>query len=238
MKIARLALLFLTVLVASGQDPFADGKSGIPQAEAELREDDTFKVFPDPEGRGYFPKGKEGYYTKYLSVMKEPSVMAALSQGVTRVFRFTYLRSFHDPLVFRIVDKEGELMATSVRLRRDREMMTVKIDFQKTWSLQADVSRRISSLIVQKDFWKPLNKDEDKLASSGLDGSRWIFEIHDKDGYRLINVWSPDAMVGTENEMRNAGVDPSKIRNFRIYRETGCSLLEIGGILPVPMEIY
>lgn len=200
--------------------------------------DETFKVFPDPSGQEYFPKDKASYYTRYLSAMKEPSVKAPLKKGVERVIRFTYLRSFHDPLAVRIVDRGGALTATSIRLKMDREYRPVKILHDKTWTLNAGSSKSIRSLLAQKDFWKPLNADEEALASGGSDGSRWIFEIHDKDGYRMLDIWTPDALAMPDKELEEAGLDPRKLRDFLIYKKTGNRILEIGKILPKPEDRY
>ena len=70
MKHVALAILWMMPIATHGQvDPFAKGKS----AETGVQEDETFKVFPDPAGKEYFPKDRSSYYTRYLSAMKEPS---------------------------------------------------------------------------------------------------------------------------------------------------------------------
>ncbi len=230
-----LAILWLVPTITYGQeDPFADGKS----EETSVQKDDMFKVFPDPAGKEYFPKDKASYYTRYLSAMKEPSVNAPLAEGVARVFRFTYLRSFHDPLVVRIIDKGKDLTMTAIRLKMDREYRPVKVLHDETRALGPESTQTIRELIAQKDFGKPLNGTEEELASGRLDGSRWIFEIRDKDGYRMLDIWTPEALAMPEKELKDAGLDPTKIRDFLIYKKTGNSLLEIGKILPKPDERY
>jgi hypothetical protein len=208
MKYVVLAILWLATSGAHGQeDPFLGDKP----EETAVQEDDTFKVFPDPAGKEYFPKDRASYYTRYLSAMKEPSVKAPLAEGVAGVFRFTYLRSFHDPLVVRIVDKGEDLTMTAIRLKMDREYRPVKIIHDETWNLDPESTKTVRGLLTQKDFLKPLNGTEEALASGGLDGSRWIFELHDKDGYRMLDIWSPDALAMPEEELKQAGLDSKKM---------------------------
>lgn len=203
------------------------------------QEDDTFKVFPDPEGKEYFPKESASYYTRYLSTMKEPSVKSALEKGVVRVYRFTYLRSFHDPLVVRITDTGDKVTARAVRLKMDREYRPVKIIHDETWNLNDESAKTIKTLLEQKDFWTPLNATEKAVVSGGCDGSRWIFEIHDKDGYRMIDIWSPDSFGKiTDEQFKNAGIDRTKLRDFLVYRKSGIKVLELGKILPEPDARY
>jgi hypothetical protein len=234
MKLIAVAILgFMPIASPAQDDPFADSKP----AEATVQEDDTFKVFPDPTGKEYFSKDKASYYTRYLSAMKEPSVKAPLAEGVKWVLRFTYLRSFHNPLAVRFVEKDGVITATAIQLKKDHEHRPGKIHHQKTWNLDAESSKKIQALLAQKDFWKPLN-DSEQALSSGLDGSRWIFELHDMDGYRMLDVWSPDAIAMPAKELKELGLDPTKIRDFTIYRTTGTQILKIGEIQPKAEDGY
>ncbi len=215
------------------KDPFKEEKSD----DSLAQEDDTFKVFPDPAGQEYFPKGEALFYTKYLAAMKEPSVKAPLKKGVERVLRFTYLRSFHDPLVIRVVQK-GEILTTrAVKLKMEPGYKPGKILYDKTWILKEANSKLVRSLLRQKDFWKPLNAAEQEI-NIGLDGSQWIFEVHDKTGYRIISVWSPEASTFTDKELKEFGLDKTKLRDFMVYQKTGNQLLKIGRILPNPEENY
>ena len=227
-----ISIIFcISVINASAQvDPFGSGEPA--------RKDDIFKVFPDPDGEHYFPEGKASYYTKYLSAMKEPSIKAPLADGISSVFRFTYLRSFHDPLVVRITENERELTATAIRLKMDRKYQPVKILHNESWTLDAKDSKSVRELLDQVDFWKPFNRSEEELAQGGLDGSMWVFEIHDKDGYKMIDIWSPDSLIIPEATLRKLGLDPAEIRDFLIYRTTGNRFLEIGKILPKPEDMY
>ncbi|MCW1921693.1 hypothetical protein OKA05_03955 [Luteolibacter arcticus] len=240
MKRAALILFSMFACGALGEDdPFvADGSDKVV-----VQEDDAFKVIADPAGKAYFPEGRASYYTKYLSAMKEPSVLSPQEKGVERVFRFTYLRSFHDPLVVRITETGDTVTARAVRLEMDQQYQPVKIVSDRTWKLDGEGRKAVKALPEQKGFWTPLNLVEEAIASSGLDGSKWVFEVHDKDGYRMIDVWTPEALVGMDKDVvdrvsGDLGKEPVTMRDFLIYKKTGEKLLEIGGILPEPDDRY
>lgn len=204
---------------------FADRKSH----KSIAQRNDRSQVIPDPSGKEYFPKGNASYYTQYLSAMKEPSVKADLENGVERVIRFTYLRSFHDPLAVRITDIGGKLTVRAVRLKKDLEHRPVKVDHDKSWDLDGNSTKVILALFEQKDFWKPLNSIE-KARGNGKDGSNWIFEIHDKEGYRMIDIRNPGVV--------SPDLDPTKMRDLMLYKKTGEAILDIGKILPEPYDRY
>ncbi|MEK7950081.1 hypothetical protein [Luteolibacter soli] len=236
-----LALMVLPVIACSAlaeEDPFAGGEPN----KAVVEKDDAFEVVADPAGKAYFPEGRASYYTKELLAMKEPSVLSPLEKGVDRVFRFTCLRSFHDPLVVRITEAGGIVTARAVQLHRDESYRPVGIVHDKTWELDEKSKKAIAEIVpTRKDFWMPLSDAEETL--SGLDGSTWIFEVHDKEGYRMVDVWSPGVLSSMDMEemkkmLDGRGLDLSKIRDFRVYKRTGEKLLEIGEILPKPEERY
>ncbi len=84
-------------------------------------------------------------------------------------------------------------------------------------------------------FWKPLN-DAERFCE-GLDGSRWVFEIRDKNGYRMIAPWSPGSNVVPDNIdlpklLKDSGHKVEEIRSYDVYVDVGYELLRMAGILP------
>jgi hypothetical protein len=98
-----------------------------------VTEDDTFVVCPDPKGLVYFPKDQESYYTRYLAAMKEPSLMPQAQGEKAFSIRFTWLRSFHDPIAIRIW-KDGEdryIRAVKLTERKDHSLGPASKDFTR-----------------------------------------------------------------------------------------------------------
>lgn len=226
MKCVALIFFWAAAVVAIAQDdPFSKGEA----MEKAVQEDDTFKVFPDPAGEPFFAKGKASYFTRYLSAMKEPSLQRDLAEGTKTVFRFTYLRSFDDPITVRIWQKGDVFEARAVRLKMNREYRPLEIIHDRSFRIDPEKLEKIRSELEKKDFWKPLTNDE--LMLEGLDGSRWIFELHDNNGYKMIDVWSPGS-TPLDDVLKRAGIDPKSLRDFVTYKRVGIEILKQGGVLP------
>lgn len=231
----HVALMVLPVIACSAlaeEDPLAGDESN----KAVVEKDDAFKVVADPAGKAYFPEGRASYYTKELLAMMEPSVLSPLEKGVERVFRFTYLRSFHDSLVVRITEAGGTTTIRAVQLERDLQYRPVRIAHDKTWKLDEEGRKAVKPLPEQKGFWTPISDIELAVALSFSDGSKWIFEVHDKNGYRMIDIQSPDRLA--KMELPGPEGDPTKPRDYLAYKKTGEKLLKLAGILPAKDERY
>ena len=129
----------------------------------------------------------------------------------------------------------------AVRLKMDNEYRLVKITYDKRFSFDGDSAKTIDRLLGKERFWEPLSLAE--KYCEGLDGSRWVFEIHDSDGYRMIDPWSPATNSIPKNIdlpklLKEAGIKVSKLRDYKIYVDVGYKLLEMAKILPEPERRY
>jgi hypothetical protein len=206
------------------QDLFgSDKKAGSP-----LDEDPLFHVHPAPDGRAYFPKGKASYYTLYLAAMKEPSIQEAEVKGEDFHFRFTWLRSFQDPVSVRLWSQQGKVQCHYVALAGKSQNSPRTPKDEQTLVLNQEQVRAMEALASAKEFWAPLNKQEEQML--GFDGAEWIFEWKDALGYRLSDIWTPSAH--TPENYRNAFGDKAKHRDFSIYTKMGTFLLKLCKHLP------
>lgn len=188
-------------------------------------EDDSPKVFPDPAGKAYFPEGTARWYTRHFLAMKEPSLQPDLPPGATFILRLTILPSFTDDLMVRIYDKDGKIYARAVRQKKDQDHNPQEITHDKTAALDHELPEGIKSLFANKEFWKPLNGDEE--GNSGFDGERWIFELKDRTGYHMLDIWSPEYPRPSDAILKEAGFDPAQLRDYAPYVKAGNALLEL-----------
>lgn len=209
----RLPIISFILLAGSFPPLCGSAEEGKPKpVQVDGYEDDSFKVFPDPSGKAYFPEGKASYYTRYLLAMKEPSVQADLPEGATFVLRFTLLQTFADNLVVRIYDRGGKIQARAVRQKKDNNYNPVRITDERTITLNRGLPEEVKKLIAKSEFWRTLNGDENGMA--GLDGAQWIFELRDKTGYHLLDLWAPDAPRRSDEILKQAGFEPAQIRDY------------------------
>ena len=201
------------------------GKAEVDPVPPQEFEDDSIKVFADPAGKAYFPEGTARWYTRYFLAMKEPSLQPVLPPGATFILRFTILPSFTDDLMVRIYDKDGKIYARAVRQKKDQRHNPQEITHDKTAALDDELPKEIKSLFANKEFWTPLNGDEE--GNSGFEGEGWIFELKDRTGYHMLDIWSPEYPRPSDAILKEAGFDPAQLRDYAPYVKAGNALLEL-----------
>jgi hypothetical protein len=196
--------------------------------------DSPFKVFPDPNGHAYFPRGREGWYTKPLSVMKEISLQPKEKETNGWSFRFTWLRTFHHPIAVRLWKQGDEIQMRAVRLNGMSGYDPGKIDKEITHKITAEQWKQVQPLIEDKDLWKPLTDEEEMCV--GTDGSRWLFERCAGQTWTMSNFYCPKDL--TPEGIKKMGLDPAKFRNFAKVTELGLLLVKMAELMPADDEVY
>ncbi|XHR28657.1 MAG: hypothetical protein ACFUZC_22410 [Chthoniobacteraceae bacterium] len=212
---------------------------GFVKAAATDCQDDTFKIFPDPAGHAYFPKGRESFYTAYLKAMGEPSLMMPTKPQNDFALRFTWLRSFHDPIVIRIWQQGDHYQIRAVQLEKQKDDSPGPISKDQTRQLTKREVSQIKHFLRTKEFWKPLNEVEATLMSGGCDGSKWIFEQADKQKFQMIDLWSPTDFSPEKPwllDLKKSGLNLAELRDFTGYSQLGLYLLKITNLLPPKKE--
>ncbi len=144
------------------------------------------------------------WFSYELYKMKEP-VLFNYSLG-KEIYRFTWLRSFHRPVVIKIEKDENNIFISSKMLQ-----WQVNLPFFKSYdehgneilydnSIPFEVNK---TMIIRKTSFNSFIYllDQLKITSVpyrpyspcmiGCDGSEWIFEIQNNSGYYCITRWSP-----------------------------------------------
>jgi hypothetical protein len=155
----------------------------------------------------YFPQGtlapqnaqidelSRSWYSKHLHSMREPSLSCG-STGLT--YRFTWLRTFHHPVVIRVVDsgRMGSLLA--VELDGAGGYEPGKLIRRQESTLSKTQLLELKSLFASTSFWTlPTPKE-----TSGMDGSEWIIEVTDNGRYHVVVRWTPTSGVARDIGMR------------------------------------
>lgn len=122
------------------------------------------------------------------------------------VYRFTWLRSFHRPVVIKIERENDNFYVTTKMLERDVEDPYYMVHDHKTELITPDnnipfeVNRRVNlpqgdyvqlmSLVNSMDLYN-MPYAPYTPCSIGNDGAEWIFEVQNKNGYYCVHRWSP-----------------------------------------------
>ena len=147
-----------------------------------------FEVFRDTSiyiGRDTF---LNSWYSQHLFAMKEPVIFNDTSHR--EIYRFTWLRTFHNPVAIRIEkDEENYFLVWKVcdgaggydpgALKVNQQMRISEHDWIE---FQSNLSK--------SKFWQEETNDSDNM---GLDGSHWILEGKKDDEYHVVDRWTPKA---------------------------------------------
>lgn len=208
MKSVPLVLAFLMVGCGSAIDPLPE----IDPICAVLPGDDVAMKLSEA-GRSYFPAsfGKptqvcnfKGYpecfatistvendwYPSHWDAADEPSLYERSrfpATAGTSTLRFTWLPSFHHPVIVRI-ERTGHgarLVAKQLSGKGGYEPGVIEREVTRPLS-----ATEVAKLDVILSTTKVLEQRPTE-CDSGLDGSQWIVEGINRDGYVFVNRWSP-----------------------------------------------
>lgn len=136
---------------------------------------------------------ERGWYGSMLRAAKEPSLSAAEVRSNTAV-RFTWLRSFHPPIIVRAVglgSAAPKLVAT--RLSGQGGYGPGDIAQQIDRPLRAEEAAALQTTIAEAALFPPAKPGEPlpDCAPFGMDGAEWLIEVADSSGYHFTKRWSP-----------------------------------------------
>ena len=136
------------------------------------------------EGYGWLDHGNEYQLYDALHAMGEPALEPG--KGVY-AYRFTWLRSFNDPIAIHVVSRGQAAVLHVSQLQRSADG-ALKPAHSPEIRLTPTQWSAFQTAIDRSGFWHMPRDDE----SFGLDGAEWILQgVH---GYRYHTVyrWSPD----------------------------------------------
>jgi hypothetical protein len=155
------------------------------------------------------------WYSVFWRTAQEPSLYLASQQAPTQgqqTYRFTWLRSFHEPMVVRLdLLPSGDMQLSARRLSGRGGYGAGPIAGRVDRILTPAEADRIERVLLQSDVLKlpPIG------CEIGPDGAVWIIEANDRGTYRYVNRWSPQS-----GSLREAGLEMLKL--------TGWSLEPVG----------
>jgi len=128
-------------------------------------------------------------------------------RGLDEIYRITWLRAFHLPIVFRF-QKQGFnfLLTTKVLLQRSNEYPD-ELETNTITSVSFFKWYKFKGKLAEADFWK-LNSND--ASAQPNDGSEWMVEGVKEGKYQMIARWSP------EPDLRKACLYLLSISNLKI----------------------
>lgn len=167
----------------------------------------------------YFPETmvdefRAQWYGRFLDALKEPSLWERSKTTPDQSYRFTWLRSFHHPVVIRIDVRPDGICEITAKvglgaggydpgmLIRNETRPLLKV--QSTWFVNQ----------IALKFWNAPREDDKRL---GNDGAQWIIEGVKNGQYQVTDRWSPDAGPIRELGLAMIGLADLRIPSDEIY---------------------
>ena len=148
------------------------------------------------------------WYSKMIFKMKEPVLINY--KGDKEIYRFTWLRSFHHPMVVRLEKQNNSIKLLSKVCNGSGGYEPGQLIFDTTLNVTDDQYKLLIQKIDSMNFW---NLETEQREDRGLDGSEWILEAVRDNNYHMVTRWTP-------SEGRQG--------NFRIVGEFLVSISKIG----------
>lgn len=140
---------------------------------------------PPQQEDGYLNRFRNIWYSRILKSLDEPVLYNY--KTTDEIYRFTWLRSFHLPVVIRIQKHNFNfsIVAKILRERYDDEPDEVVTNTSESMIFYRWMA--FKNKLNKADFWHMQMKD---VSAQGADGARWIMEGVQNGKYHFVDRWS------------------------------------------------
>jgi hypothetical protein len=138
----------------------------------------------------YFPgaaPAQEIHYGLHLRKLNESSLSEDPAPN-SLIVRFTWLRTFHPPVVLRVERGAEESWQLRTKIGSGAGGYEPgRLTQEATRALTPADVETLQKLLQTGEFWVLPSQAEE----SGMDGAQWIFEVRDSTRYHYIDRWCP-----------------------------------------------
>lgn len=183
-KRSRLALLLGVLLLAACAH--GDKLVKAPECAALLPTSDYYPVGALDPTDGRADQFDREWFSAHLTAMGESPIMC--NDAVTE-YRFLWLRTFHHPVVIRATIADHRATLHAVELDGKGGYEPGQMLRQVNRSLSTREVHTLEQVVGDSNLRQ--TPSVERSAMLGTDGARWVLEIRDRTGYRVLNRQSP-----------------------------------------------
>ncbi|MBP1676964.1 MAG: hypothetical protein H6Q20_1523 [Bacteroidetes bacterium] len=147
-------------------------------------------------------KSQFSWYSRHLKAMQEPVLRDSIPK---QVFRFTWLRTFDNPIVIRLENDKNQITLFWKVCDGEGGYDPGKIIINEKKKLTTNEWKIISNEINSINFWNLIPN----RRMMGLDGAQWILEGNEFGKYHVVDRWSG-------MEIREICLDLLKLTDLKI----------------------
>lgn len=124
------------------------------------------------------------WYGEHLRAMRESSLHVKPRLGIASTYRFLYLPTFSEPLLFRLeVSENGKAVLVTKRTNGKGGYGAGRLTSSSTTSVSPSQLEHFRQLIQKLS---PRSMPAEVPEMRGLDGSEWILEVTEGDSYHVL----------------------------------------------------
>lgn len=168
--------------------PSKAGKSYFPDSFGKPAQVCNFKGYP--ECFATINEVENDWYPRHWDAADEPSLYEQSSVPAPAgksTLRFTWLPTFHHPVIVRIERSGREAQLVAKQLSGEGGYEPGIVERKLTRALSTTEIAKLDAILSTTNVLEQRATDCD----GGLDGSRWIVEGVDRNGYHFVNRWLP-----------------------------------------------
>jgi len=161
---------------------------------------------PFDKGETDFPKGVDHFwakvYTEFLIELKEGKIDTPKTEK--EIYRFLWLRTFHNPIVIRFEKNDTEIKLFWKRSNGEGGYEAGKIVENKNIELSQKEWSEFKELLDNSKFWKNPSIKNDSDIILVTDGAQWVLEGIKKNEYHIseIDIFKPCLYLLKLTEMK------------------------------------
>lgn len=126
------------------------------------------------------------WYGKFLKAFKEKPLFETSNKEL-EIYRFTWLRTFHHPVVIKIEKQKDKVSISFKELDGLGGYKPGKIINNEKNSMGKENWCKFIKLLNETDYWQMKTQDD----VLGEDGASWILEGVKENRYHVVDRWSP-----------------------------------------------
>jgi hypothetical protein len=153
---------------------------------------------------------RKQWYANQLSAMGEPILWDTAPPQHDHLYRFLWLRTFHNPVAVRLdIPPDGTPTVTLKVADGQGGYSPGKLSVTRTFSVSSQAASRLLSELEGDGFWRLPTHG----GTLGLDGARWIIEGVRDGTYHIVDRWSP------RGKARSLGVSFLDVAGFKVKED-------------------
>lgn len=127
---------------------------------------------------------RNSWFSSYLYMFNEENLSKKFLNKET--YRFTWLRTFHEPVVISISKTNNEVELNFKMSNGEGGYRFGELTHNTTMKLTEEKWEHFIKLIDDSKYWY---LKTEYAIKNGFDGSEWILEGHKREGYHLVYRW-------------------------------------------------